>query len=178
MQNQSQRTEKSYLRRSYFSGFTLIEILIVIGMIAILASVVLVAINPVRQFAQAKNSQRVSNVNAILNAIGNRMAENRGLFTDTASCTVALPTNTTLMGNVSTAYDIRPCLVPTYISELPFDPSTGKNTCTSTLCSGNGESYATGYTVKQDAGTGRITVCAPGYAEPSLNESASYCLTR
>nr|HPO06648.1 type II secretion system protein [Candidatus Pacearchaeota archaeon] len=62
------------------SGFTLIEILVVIGLIAFLAAVVIIAINPARQFAQGRNSQRVSNVNAILNAIGQRIADNKGLF--------------------------------------------------------------------------------------------------
>ena len=35
------------------SGFTLIEILVVIGLIAFLAAVVIIAINPARQFARA-----------------------------------------------------------------------------------------------------------------------------
>jgi type IV pilus assembly protein PilA len=153
-------------------AFTLIEILIVIGMLAILSSVVLVGVNPLRQFAVARNSQRVSNVNALLNAIGNRMAENQGVF-GSDSCP-PLPSSATDMS--SSAYAIRPCLVPDYISELPYDPSEGSNTCTDDACMGG--SYDTRYTVKQDASSGRVTVCAPLTAEPSIRDSKPYCLTR
>ena len=146
------------------------------GMITILASVVLVAVNPLRQFAQARNSQRISNVHAILNAIGNRLAENRGIFTDDETCTIALPGSATAMAR--NGYDMRPCLVPLYLSEFPFDPATGSNTCASIACGGDGENYASGYTVAQDTGTGRVTVCAPGAAEPSIEGSGPYCLTR
>lgn len=157
-------------------GFTLIEILVVMGMITILASVVLVAVNPLRQFAQARNSQRVSNVNAILNAIGNRVAENRGIFTDLNSCSTSLPATTTPISR--NGFNLRPCLIPTYLSELPFDPATGSNSCSTSTCDGSGEGYDTSYTIKQDLGTGRITICAPGAAEPAIAGSAAYCLTR
>jgi prepilin-type N-terminal cleavage/methylation domain-containing protein len=159
-------------------GFTLIEILIVIGMIAILASVVLIAINPLRQFAQARNSQRISNVNAILNAVGNRTAEHKGVFTDLSGlCQTSIPATSTVMsGSAYHGFDIRPCLVPTYISELPYDPIGGSNTCTTDSCSG--ELYDTKYTIKQDT-NGRITVCAPNAGtETALQDSAPYCLTR
>jgi len=156
-------------------GFTLIEILVVMGMITILASVVLVAVNPLRQFAQARNSQRISNVNAILNAIGNRLAENRGVFTNNESC-ADIPTDPTTIARES--YNLRPCLVPLYLSELPFDPKGGSNTCTTSLCTGPGENYDTGYTISQASSTGRITICAPGAAEPAIEGSKEYCLTR
>src|SRR6266496_6575741 len=59
-------------------GFTLIELLVVIGILAILLSIVLIAINPARQFGQANDTQRRSNVTAILNAIGAYAADNHG----------------------------------------------------------------------------------------------------
>jgi prepilin-type N-terminal cleavage/methylation domain-containing protein len=154
------------------SAFTLIELLIVIGMIAILASIVLVGVNPLRQFAVARNAQRASDVNALLNAIGNRMAENEGVFSSDRC--PALPTAATDMAKSS--YNIRPCLVPDYVSELPFDPSSGSNACTTDSCADG--TYDTRYTVMQNAATGRITVCAPLAAETAIRDSKPYCLTR
>ncbi len=61
-------------------GFTLIELLIVIGIIAILASGVIVAINPGRQFEQARNSTRSTHMGTIRSAIMSYAAENDGNF--------------------------------------------------------------------------------------------------
>ncbi len=154
-------------------GFTLIEILVVIGIIAILAAIVIIAINPARQFAQARNSQRTSNVQAILNTVGQRTADNKGIF-ETSCAAGVIPTTATAVSK--TAYDIRPCIIPTYMSEIPVDPTDGTNTCTDATCTTG--SYDTKYTISRDATTGRIEVCAPEGAEAAIAGSTAICIKR
>ncbi|MFZ2523106.1 MAG: type II secretion system protein [Minisyncoccia bacterium] len=140
-------------------GFTLIEILVVIGIIAILATIVIIAINPSRQFAQARNAQRLSNINTILNAIGQNVADNRGLW----SCgNVYFGSATSSIG--TSGKDIS-CLAPTYISAgIPVDPA-------------NGTTAVTGYEISTTS-SNRFMVCAPNAAEASIPGSVGLCVVR
>lgn len=147
----------------------------VMGIIALLAAVVIVAINPARQFAQARNSQRVSNVNSILNAVGQNIADHRGVFECDAG---PLPTTATIIksdgasggsgGGSGAGYDLAGCITPLYIPSTPFDPSAPEAYFTSI------SDYNTGYTIEINEQTGRITVSAPFAQNPSeLNQEIS-----
>ena len=51
------------------NGFTLIELVIVIGILAILATVVVLVLNPAQLLAQARDSQRMSDLGSVKSAI-------------------------------------------------------------------------------------------------------------
>ena len=145
-------------------GFTLIEIMVVIGIIAVLAAIVLVAVNPARQFKLARDTQRTSNVNAILNAIGQNISEHKGSLS-CGSNVMSIPQSTSTITSSTTManhIDLAPCLVPDYIASLPYDPAS------TTAHYEDVSDYYTGYQVLSDS-NGRITVSAYGELTPMIS---------
>lgn len=150
-------------------GFTLIELLVVIGILGILLSIVLIAINPSRQFAQADNTKRNSDVSALLNAIHQYAADHKGKLP------TGIPVAPAAAGKISnTAADICAQLSPTYISLLPSDPKAVNNGVAVSDCT---QAYDTEYTVVQDA-NGRVTVAAPNTDTTVTENGAIISVTR
>ncbi len=165
--NKIKRPLVGFLKREQ-QGFTLIEILIVMGIMAVLATMVIIAINPARQFAQARNAQRVSNINTILNAVGQNLADNKGIFGGSLSTDIChgttIPSTPTHIGTNGGLVNLG-CLVPTYIpTMIPFDPTNGTETDTQ-------------YTISVD-GFGRYSICAPNANEAALGNPGPICVTR
>ncbi len=159
------------IKRVLHKGFTLLEILLVVAAIAILAAVVIRALNPSKQLADTRNSQRSLDLNTIVNVIYQYEIDNKGALPDTdANGGVLIPVGTydasdpdniiddsvEICRSTSTAdcatnglVDLSPLLEnKKYIVAIPNDPS-------------NTDPDGTGYFIVQDSESNRITVIAP-----------------
>lgn len=145
-------------------GFTLIEVLVVIGILTILFAIALVAVNPARQFSQANDTQRRSDINAILNAVHQFAADNKGVLPTGISTTEKNITSTAGATNVDLCAD----LVPTYVADLPIDPTTGTETPANSICTDAAATYDSKYKIVKSATGNRITVSAVGEITTTL----------
>jgi len=138
------------LKKRSQAGFTLLEVLLVVAIIAILAGVVIIAINPGKNLGDSRNSQRSADVNTVLNGVYQYSIDNNGTLptgittTATEICATGASSCTGLVDLASITANGK------YLVAIPKDPQC------STTCATNG----TGYKIAKDA-NGRLTVSAP-----------------
>ena len=102
-------------------GFTIVELLVVIVVIAILAAITIVAFNGIQQ--RARDSQRSADIATIAKALEIYYLDQGGY--PAGQCTI----NCSINGGWSTTADgswanLKSKLVPNYISALPADPTS------------------------------------------------------
>jgi prepilin-type N-terminal cleavage/methylation domain-containing protein len=128
-------------------GFTLIEVLLVVAIIAILAGVVILAVNPTKQLGDARNATREENVTTILDAVYQYEIDNNGNLPSSITST---PTDICATGATSCTGLVDLSVLTTngkYLTAIPEDPQAGTATDTHYQISDNSN--------------GRITVSAP-----------------
>ena len=103
-------------------GFTLLEILLVIAIIAMLAAIVIIAINPAKQLADSRNAQRETDINTILNATYQYAVDNNGSIPATITST---PTAICATGGTCTGLVDLNLLTTNekYLVRIPSDPT-------------------------------------------------------
>ena len=138
------------------SGFTLLELLIVIAIMGVMSTVLVALINPPRQLAKARDVTRETDLLAILGAVYQYTSEHSGELPDTDGdpATSNFPASLTCVGtgggcfNLGSAGDTGDEMVPVYLPEIPEDPKTGN-------------ASDTGYEIMVDANN-RLTASASG----------------
>ena len=123
------------------SGFTLIELIIVIAIIAILAGAIFVAVDPARRLNQSRNATRANDVATILDAVKTYQVDNDGAHYSTIAALTAgnsytIGTCTTGGNTGCTAQSTGAACVNLsgigtgYLSQIPKDPKSGTDALT------------------------------------------------
>ncbi len=111
--------------KNHHTAFTLLEILLVVAAIAILATIVIVAINPQRQLQTFRDTQRESHLNALNSAIIQYQIDHgsypEGITTSIKEICATAGEQDVEDEECGDLINLS-VLVPTYLSRIPHDP--------------------------------------------------------
>lgn len=118
--------ENIMINKEIKKGFTLLELLIVIGILAILATTVTVILNPAELLRQARDSQRLSDLESLNTAIN--------LYVSTYSASTLFTGTSTLAGGSCSVAQVGTI----FSGGLGCNPTSGTGNVYGTAVNGNG----------------------------------------
>ncbi len=178
-------------------GFTLIELLLVIGILAILAVTVVLVLNPAQMLAQARDTQRMSDLGSVKSAIALYLTtatspslSETGYSTVSTSCGFSVactistnPTSVTGTAAIPTGWAAVPFSDTSggsALSSLPLDPTNngtyqyaGKGDNTNKTFELNGRLESTKYKVQMTSDGGNKNTCSTYIEETCYYETGT-----
>ncbi|KKU91404.1 MAG: hypothetical protein UY23_C0001G0009 [Candidatus Jorgensenbacteria bacterium GW2011_GWA1_48_11] len=130
-------------------GFTLIELLVVIAILAVLATAVVLVLNPAELLKQGRDSTRISDLAALNSALALYVADGNTTWTatttcsyiasygtphttDTATTTCSLISSTSVTSTGWVNVNFSSISSGSPLPRLPLDPNNGSTNCAST----------------------------------------------
>ncbi len=117
-------------------GFSLLELLIIIAILAVLGLVVIMLLNPIKRFSDARNSRRYADVDSISTAIHEYIVNSRGTMVSGITTTekqlgiCVTGGNTVCSSSAAIACLNLSSTLSQYLKSIPIDPASGSASTT------------------------------------------------
>jgi type II secretory pathway pseudopilin PulG len=143
------------MRRASQTGFTLPELLVTAVLLIALGAGAVFLLRESPQTIARNDAQRQTDTALLVQAVSNYRAKNNG------SLPAGIGTTYKTIGSQDGELDLCAILVPKYLTDVPYDPTTGALSSVDDRCDAADQEYTTGYQIKKNDDGSQIMVQAP-----------------
>ena len=143
------------MRRASQTGFTLPELLVTAVLLIVLGAGAVFLLRESPQTIARNDAQRQTDTALLVQAVSNYRAKNNG------SLPAGIGTTYKTIGSQDGELDLCAILVPKYLTDVPYDPTTGALSSVDDRCDAADQEYTTGYQIKKNDDGSQIMVQAP-----------------